>query len=311
MEGKMASNTTCVICGQDAFRDMPNTKKGEYLYKCETCGKFWFDSFTLMTFEKGAYKEDRAMISAYTRELFEYNNDPPKFFTPPKGEEIEKIIERYKKKTAFEKLDNLILYLERKSRYFGATLKILSERDYPITYSKNKFEFDKIYEHAKEIGLIKFPSGSDQANTELTWKGLERAEKIKESGSLSKKCFVAMSCSEGLREIYENGIKKAIIEAGYEPVFIEREEHNEKICDLIIAEIRSCKFLIADVTEQRQNVYYEAGFAQGLNRDVIWACREDEIEKVHFDTRQYNHIVWKDAMDLRKKLVNRIKATIL
>ena len=148
-------------------------------------------------------------------------------------------------------------------------------------------------------------------NSKLTWKGWGKFEAIKESGGLSKKCFVAMSCSEYMNEIYSEGIEKAVVEAGYKPIFIEKKEHNEKICDLIIAEIRSCKFLIADVTGQRQNVYYEAGFAHGLNRDVIWTCKQDEIEEAHFDTRQYNHITWIDAEDLKKKLVNRIKATIL
>lgn len=120
-----------------------------------------------------------------------------------------------------------------------------------------------------------------------------------------------MSCSDQLREMYENGIKRAVEETGFTPVFIEREEHNEKICDLIIAEIRSSRFLIADVTEQRQNVYYEAGFAHGLNKDVIFTCRQDEMDKVHFDTRQYNHIVWENAEDLRNKLIYRIKATVI
>lgn len=98
-------------------------------------------------------------------------------------------------------------------------------------------------------------------------------QEIKQSGPSSNKCFVAMSCSDDLRDAYDNGIKKAVEEAGYVPVFIEREEHNKKICDLIIANILECKFLVADVTGQRQNVYYEAGFAHGLNRQVIWNIR--------------------------------------
>ena len=92
---------------------------------------------------------------------------------------------------------------------------------------------------------------------------------------------------------------------------MKKKEHNEKICDLIIAEIRSCKFMVADVTYQRQNVYYEAGFAHGLNRAIIWICRKDDFKNVHFDTKQYNHIIWENAEDLKKQLIRRIKATIL
>ncbi len=94
-----------------------------------------------------------------------------------------------------------------------------------------------------------------------------------------------------------------------DPIRIDLVHHNEKICDKIMAEIRSSQFLVADVTGQRQGVYFEAGFAMGLGRSVIWTCREDQLEEVHFDTRQYSHIVWKSPEDLREKLANRIKAT--
>ena len=77
-----------------------------------------------------------------------------------------------------------------------------------------------------------------------------------------------------------------------DPVRIDLLQHNEKICDKILAEIRSCQFIIADFTLQRAGVYFEAGFAMGLGRPVIWTCMEDDFENTHFDTRQYNHIVW-------------------
>lgn len=60
----------------------------------------------------------------------------------------------------------------------------------------------------------------------------------------------------------------------------------------------------------RGGVYFEAGFALGLNIPVIYMCKDDQIDNVHFDTRQYNHILWKDAKELKEKLSNRISATI-
>ncbi len=86
-------------------------------------------------------------------------------------------------------------------------------------------------------------------------------------------------------------------------------EHNGKIDDLIIAEIRKSGLLVADFTGQRGGVYFEAGFAMGLGIPVICTCRNDDVEKLHFDTRQYNHIVWTDAADLKEKLQLRIEAS--
>ncbi len=304
----MTPQPICVLCEHEAKRSRP-PNKDEFYVECNICRNYFTDDLTDNGFIKNRSTEERAMISAFTRELFEYGAEPPKLHIFD-DQEVEKIIERYKKKTIYEKLDRLIQYAEKNSSYFGENIhsKINSSRDYPITYSKNINEFENVFSQARNAGLLRSASRDHLA---LTWTGWQRADEIKETGILSTKCFIAMSCSEDMNAIYEHGIKEAVIELGYEPIFIEKEEHNEKICDLIIAEIRGCKFLIADVTGQRQNVYYEAGFAHGLNRNVIWTCRHDEIGRAHFDTRQYNHITWTNAEDLKKKLVNRIQATIL
>ena len=90
---------------------------------------------------------------------------------------------------------------------------------------------------------------------------------------------------------------------------MDEKQFNDKIDDKIIAEIRRSGLVVADVTGHRADVYYEAGFATGLGLPVIWTWEEADIENAHFDTRQYNHIVWKDAEDLKTKLVSRIEAT--
>jgi nucleoside 2-deoxyribosyltransferase len=107
-------------------------------------------------------------------------------------------------------------------------------------------------------------------------------------------------------------VAPGIEDAGYEAIRIDKVEHNRKIDDEIIASIRACKFLVADFTGQRGGVYFEAGLAQGLGKQVVWLCRKDELDKVHFDTRQYNFILWEDGKlaELRTALQNRIEATI-
>ena len=79
----------------------------------------------------------------------------------------------------------------------------------------------------------------------------------------------------------------------------------------IIARIKESRFVVADVTEHRNGVYFEGGFAMGMGLPVIWMCHEGDMKNAHFDTRQLNHIVWTDDIPkLRKDLANRILATI-
>ena len=128
------------------------------------------------------------------------------------------------------------------------------------------------------------------------------------------RCFVAMSFDRSLDEAYEKGIRVALKDdCNLDPIRIDKVHHNEKICEKLIAEIRLSQFLVADVTWHRANVYFEAGFALGLGRPVIWTCREDEFtkEKVQFDTRQYPHIVWTTPLELREKLRDHFNATFL
>ncbi len=122
-----------------------------------------------------------------------------------------------------------------------------------------------------------------------------------------------------MNDVYEKGIEPAIKEAGYEPMRIDRKQHNNKIDDQIIDEIKYSRFLVADVTQDesgaRGGVYYEAGFAHGLKDcgrkiEVIFTCRKDVIDEVHFNIRQYNHIIWETPEDLKERLVNRIAAVI-
>ncbi len=130
----------------------------------------------------------------------------------------------------------------------------------------------------------------------------------------SAQCFVAMWFDDSMNEAYKDGLEPAVRACGYDPVRVDGIEHNGKIDDRIIAEIKRSRFIVVDFTSKkdkpRGGVYYEAGFAHGLNIPVIFTCHKDIINHVHFDTRQFNHIVWATPEDLKVKLIDRISAVI-
>ena len=130
----------------------------------------------------------------------------------------------------------------------------------------------------------------------------------------SSQAFVAMWFDDEMDDAYEQGIRKGIEVAGYAPMRIDRKPDVNKIDDEIIAEIRRSRFLVADFTHgkdgARGGVYFEAGFAYGLGLDVIYSCRKDMVDQLHFDTRQYYHIVWETPEELRDSLAQRIEALI-
>ncbi len=175
------------------------------------------------------------------------------------------------------------------------------------------------------IAVLKEMSLLDTLSNHLTIlksKGYERLAQISSVNEDLWQAFVAMWFHDTMKDAYWSGIASAITDSGYKPLRIDQKEHSNKIDDEIISEIRRSRFLIADFTSgfvaegegstliARGGVYYEAGFAQGLGIPVIWTCREDCLRHIHFDTRQYAHIVWKGPDDLKEQLTKRIGAVI-
>lgn len=153
--------------------------------------------------------------------------------------------------------------------------------------------------------------------------GYERLDGVEHQHVVSRQAFVAMWFGQEMQSAYDEGFALGIEANGFQPFRIDRKEHANKIDDEIVAEIRRSRFVVADftcplidpgngamVSNARGGVYYEAGFAQGLGLPVIWSVRADCINHVHFDTRQFAHIVWNDPSDLRTKLERRIGAVI-
>ena len=124
-----------------------------------------------------------------------------------------------------------------------------------------------------------------------------------------KTVFVAMSFDESMQNARKK-ITEAVESFGYEAMLIDIKEHNNQIVPEIFTEIKKSKFVIADLTGQRGGVYFEAGYAKALEKDLILCCKKEEQEKVHFDVAQINTIFWEDENDLYKRLRKRIESTI-
>ena len=142
--------------------------------------------------------------------------------------------------------------------------------------------------------------------------GWAHIEDLRKKGADSQQGFVAMWFNDGMKPLYDNVISKAIEDAGYKPHRVDQRDHNGKIDDEIITQIRRSRFVVADFTGHRGGVYYEAGFAKGLGLEVIWTCRDDAKNDLHFDIRQYNCIFWEDGKpdEFQRQLANRIESVL-
>ena len=210
-------------------------------------------------------------------------------------------------RTPFEQIDLIVRDLGHKTGSFGEQVTYDPRTSYPIAFCRDGYEFDRLLVAARDLGYVELP---DSEGWTLTLEGWARSEELRAARPDSDQAFVAMWFSPDVSDAWESGIKPALDSVGYAPMRIDLKEHNEKIDDHIIAEIRRSGLVVADFTGHRGGVYFEAGFAMGLGIPLIWTCREDHIGGAHFDTRQYNHVVWSTPEDLRDRLTARIEATV-
>lgn len=226
------------------------------------------------------------------------------------------------------RIDRMLQFFEYKSKKIGQSIRFRFkeagneewENGLEALAWTESLEGDEV--HYLTNCLLSMQYISDNPRWRLEPNGYNRLDELRHTLSSSVQAFVAMWFDQRLNDIYQKGFYSGIIEAGYVPLRIDRKEHSNKIDDEIILEIRRSKFLVADFSCEivkdgelekaipRGGVYFEAGFAKGLGKPVIWTCRKDLIDHVHFDTRQFNHILWSNAEELKIGLINRIGADI-
>ena len=179
-----------------------------------------------------------------------------------------------------------------------------------VTYSSGPDEATLLIDILLDDEYLKWaPGGTRGRDGLLTPKGLLAAEELGTSGS-GAQSFVAMSFDQSLLEVWTNGFYPGIRAAGYSPVRLDDQDYVGGITDEIMAQIRRSRFVVADYTDQRHNVYFEAGFALGLGLTVIPTCRAEENDKLQFDIRHLNTLAWTSPDDLAKDLNRRIRAVV-
>ena len=143
----------------------------------------------------------------------------------------------------------------------------------------------------------------------LTLEGMKKAESIL-NGMEQRlpQVFVAIKFGPESKGRYE-AIKAAIEECGYKALRIDEKQYNRLIVPEIKSEIEKSAFVIAELMEHRNNVYYEAGFAEGKGKEVIFTSHKNEHKADNFDIQQVNTVLYESEEELKKKLIERIRAT--
>lgn len=304
-----STQIACPICKLDKQK-VKVWSFGERLsLECARCGKF---TITRTAASMAERMDIGKKLTAWIRERTDSGAEVPEINSNTL-KEVETALPSYR---VAEKQLLLLRAFEKRTQFPGQSLEVVSLFDYPIAWAGNEEEFGYLLRSLIERKLIRRTDGPPELSDsfvfkfEITAAGWEFLNEHERPSVISNQVFVAMSFSEDLKPAWEAGIFPALQKAGYRSYRVDSEPHIDRIDLKIITEIKNSRFLVADVTQQRPGVYFEAGYALGFGLPVFWCVRSDDLENVHFDTRQYNHIVWEDEKHLAEQLYLFVTAII-
>jgi hypothetical protein len=112
--------------------------------------------------------------------------------------------------------------------------------------------------------------------------------------------FVLMSFDAEDSEVYQT-IKETAEEQGFRCTRVDDQHFDENIVKQIYQQIEAADLIIADLSGEKPNVFYEIGYARARGKPIVLLNRDNDVP---FDLAQYPHIRYRrDRLDdLRSKL---------
>ena len=301
-------NNRCSLCGQSVLRCELDQNR-VYHVNCSTCKPYQISDAAMTILDKS---RPHPRLSGVVRFRFE-NTGQEALITTDNIQNLESASPDERDVPA--KIRYLLRSLAQQSKHPGEAIRLHGDRDYPICFSANADEFHYYLWYLKQAGYADVTNSDKGAEVVLTPHGWEESNRI--PTLQSETAFVAMSFSRHgkyadlLKRAYEDGIRPALeADTGYHAVRLDYEQFLGDIVFEIIARIKESRFIVADVTEHKNGVYFEGGYAMGMQLPVVWMCHTSDLAQAHFDTSHLNHIEWEQPSGLRKKLAERILATI-
>lgn len=212
-----------------------------------------------------------------------------------------------------KKLKLLLDYFRLKTSKLGEIIRFDMKHDYPVNFSIDEEEFHNYLLHLTQRGLIS-KGKIDVAGHESHYLTVEGWAELEKNIAGTKQGFIACWFDNSMNKTIKT-IEEVIKNCGFEPQCIKDKYYSDTIMDKALGEISKSKFIVVDLTGKRPSVFFEAGYAHGLRKDIIFVMsekqksEEDEGE-LEFYTKHYKILFYKDEEELKEKLKNAIIARI-
>ncbi|SEM84760.1 hypothetical protein [Nitrosomonas marina] len=118
--------------------------------------------------------------------------------------------------------------------------------------------------------------------------------------------FVLMPFNDEFEDVYKMGIKETASAMDIKAERVDEQIYQEGILERIYRQIEIADIIIADMTGQNANVFYEVGYAHAKDKLCILITKE--TEDIPFDLKHHRHIVYNGSItSLRGTLTNELE----
>lgn len=235
------------------------------------------------------------------------------------------------------KLDFLLAAMRNKTAIPGHTCYINLKQDYPLAFAFDHKELEHLLISLEDDGLIEFDNTNrvtgitsaaktfrdklakplhhllddgSAATFKITRKGWRQAALAKSDSQ----GFIAIDFHKSMDTTIKT-IEDGISDSDYVPMAIKYKDYPETVMEKALGEIRKSMFVIADITNLRPSVFYEAGFAQAIGKPTFYVCSDkfkkklrSKRKELEFYTKNYKIRFYKTLPQLKSMVITIIEA---
>lgn len=277
-------------------------------FACEACGEYEVSRSALVTWFSNRHRltaRQRAALSHQVR-VDERATNRPMLTT----DWIERFVADMRPPSPALQAANFIRVVGDYQAETGEGYFIDGVRDAPLIGAFNQLMFNQLLQELINRGTFVRLGTEKRDNPRgvgvlegalfgLSLDGWEQYEAERIGKIAGRYGFLAMKFGDPVLDAFaERAIKPPVRDQlGYTVVDLRNVSRAGVIDNILREQIRDAAFVLVDLTHDNAGAYWEAGYAEGLGKPVIYLCERGKFDsaKTHFDTNHCTTVLWSTA----------------